>query len=65
MLLQLVMKVRFNTASGKYCCNKGELASGDGIYAVSVSIPQAVSTVATHGRPSLFYLVGGFQYRKR
>ena len=37
----------FNTASGKYCCNLlqfwGAIAQKD----VSVSIPQAVSTVAT------------------
>ena len=39
--------LRFNTASGKYCCNnvKWRIAPGN----VYVSIPQAVSTVATAG----------------
>ena len=37
----------FNTASGKYCCNTVlELLKQ---YIVAVSIPQAVSTVATAG----------------
>ena len=38
----------FNTASGKYCCNVdkfGVVKDED----ISVSIPQAVSTVATKG----------------
>ena len=36
---------RFNTASGKYCCNVVvEVEEGD---EYNVSIPQAVSTVAT------------------
>ena len=36
----------FNTASGKYCCNmKVSIAQAIGI--IMVSIPQAVSTVAT------------------
>ena len=36
----------FNTASGKYCCNLKE-DQQIGISFVKVSIPQAVSTVAT------------------
>ena len=36
---------RFNTASGKYCCNIKSLGIDSGLY--QVSIPQAVSTVAT------------------
>ena len=35
----------FNTASGKYCCNAASLRNGKRL--VVVSIPQAVSTVAT------------------
>ena len=40
------MYLRFNTASGKYCCNIQEGFNNvrNGI----VSIPQAVSTVATY-----------------
>ena len=37
----------FNTASGKYCCNLA-LASKAGKPLYYVSIPQAVSTVATN-----------------
>ena len=35
----------FNTASGKYCCNKAKLSFPT--LRTKVSIPQAVSTVAT------------------
>ena len=39
----------FNTASGKYCCNSlATGAAGDSV--CSVSIPQAVSTVATQNQ---------------
>ena len=38
----------FNTASGKYCCNKMNCSNGS-IQLHTVSIPQAVSTVATAG----------------
>ena len=37
---------RFNTASGKYCCNVKELDAYQ-LELMGVSIPQAVSTVAT------------------
>ena len=38
----------FNTASGKYCCNKNYMINL--MYLLDmVSIPQAVSTVATAG----------------
>ena len=58
----------FNTASGKHCCNtRGIRAYGEDVYDWHVSIPQAVSTVAT--AKGIF---GGlkktaevFQYRKR
>ena len=55
----------FNTASGKHCCNK--VNSGWAIgYFKKVSIPQAVSTVAT---PKPEQAVSApdhrFQYRKR
>ena len=36
----------FNTASGKYCCNQPNVA-GKELEVDLVSIPQAVSTVAT------------------
>ena len=39
------MLVSFNTASGKYCCN--EISSLNVKKNLKVSIPQAVSTVAT------------------
>ena len=39
---------RFNTASGKYCCNRCSSFTGD-TASLDVSIPQAVSTVATAG----------------
>ena len=38
---------RFNTASGKHCYNNRVMKSS-GEYPVEVSIPQAVSTVATN-----------------
>ena len=37
--------ISFNTASGKYYCNFGSNANGFA-YMMSVSIPQAVSTIA-------------------
>ena len=37
--------ISFNTASGKHCCNWKEVTRN--AEAVAVSIPQAVSTVAT------------------
>ena len=40
-------KFGFNTASGKYCCN--EVVAPKAKEAYEVSIPQAVSTVATAG----------------
>ena len=56
----------FNTASGKYCCNKYELRQYT--YRIGgVSIPQAVSTVATILKNPVILkaLVAVFQYRKR
>ena len=38
-------RARFNTASGKYCCNKYREKFNKDLFVVS--IPQAVSTVAT------------------
>ena len=38
-------KVGFNTASGKHCCNYAEFI--ENVFVSGVSIPQAVSTVAT------------------
>ena len=40
-----VVRLRFNTASGKHCCNR--VAFEHKGYIIYVSIPQAVSTVAT------------------
>ena len=37
----------FNTASGKYCCNEHQIGVSNAKFVVS--IPQAVSTVATAG----------------
>ena len=45
---------RFNTASGRYCCNANPLAKGD-YDEDEVSIPQAVGTVAT----AEFFLMSG------
>ena len=39
----------FNTASGKYCCNSTEIDDKYQRRMATVSIPQAVSTVATAG----------------
>ena len=54
----------FNTASGKYCCNQSK--EGKNFFGVfsKVSIPQAVSTVATKAE-HVFNGVLMFQYRKR
>ena len=38
---------RFNTASGKHCCNAESMGGFKFMYKGCVSIPQAVSTVAT------------------
>ena len=46
--------LRFNTASGKYCCNPYTSTGIDDTY--QVSIPQAVSTVATYLPPQKTYL---------
>ena len=54
----------FNTASGKCCCN-GTSYVGQGIDALAVSIPQAVSAVATTTKRDAPYLPSMFQYRKR
>ena len=44
-MLTILRQLRFNTASGKYCCNhKTQVTIGS---QPLVSIPQAVSTVAT------------------
>ena len=40
----------FNTASGKYCCNVAMVTMA--VVVVGVSIPQAVSTVATDWHPA-------------
>ena len=58
--------IRFNTASGKYCCNNGEFFIQDQNN-MSVSIPQAVSTVATANTSTVSVKdrYGMFQYRKR
>ena len=37
----------FNTASGKYCCNQISIIVRSVLTIIMVSIPQAVSTVAT------------------
>ena len=54
----------FNTASGKYCCNDTNTTYLLPI-ACSVSIPQAVSTVATEAKYPKMDRVKSFQYRKR
>ena len=46
LLLRRIAVCRFNTASGKYCCNSIILNSS--LLKIEVSIPQAVSTVATY-----------------
>ena len=57
--------VCFNTASGKCCCNSDAVAIR--CYSIMVSIPQAVSAVATVEALYVYHLVDidGFQYRKR
>ena len=42
-----LMVVSFNTASGKYCCNEIIIHELTHVDQLIVSIPQAVSTVAT------------------
>ena len=58
-----MVKLRFNTASGKYYCNAN---SGTRFMPFSVSIPQAVSTIAIdmYVKDAKEYLAA-FQYRKR
>ena len=58
------MEVRFNTASGKYCCN-WDVARVATSLVVEVSIPQAVSTVGTYGIQRKKENSEAFQYRKR
>ena len=59
------MSTRFNTASGKYCCNPDKILDLC-IEAAKVSIPQAVSTVATPAERKKFVnSIIKFQYRKR
>ena len=57
--------MRFNTASGKHCCNDILLSNITDDF--EVSIPQAVSTVATGGKEFIMRKVLAlvFQYRKR
>ena len=45
-LILFMKNTRFNTASGKCCCNRLSVGERNGRYG-SVSIPQAVSAVAT------------------
>ena len=56
----------FNTASGKYCCNVVKFDRGVSEDGIKVSIPQAVSTVATQ-KPltNSNSRLKEFQYRKR
>ena len=54
----------FNTASGKYCCNFATKADASAIPSI-VSIPQAVSTVATFTLTFMTRYIFMFQYRKR
>ena len=54
----------FNTASGKCCCNFNERRHLSCLN--NVSIPQAVSAVATaYLAPIRLYILATFQYRKR
>ena len=46
IIAAIIMNLSFNTASGKYCCNVKD-ERGVVIERSHVSIPQAVSTVAT------------------
>ena len=58
-----VAKAGFNTASGRYCCN---ILIDEVHRYVSVSIPQAVGTVATHACGiTIVDYNSVFQYRKR
>ena len=57
----MVLKTGFNTASGKYCCNVW--IPSNYMTLIAVSIPQAVSTVATCTKgtvKSIFVLLAGF-----
>ena len=61
----LLVMFSFNTASGKYCCNGTITFPIADIYYI-VSIPQAVSTVATWYSVRIGNLhKNEFQYRKR
>ena len=57
----------FNTASGKHCCNLPPKTVHMVPCCTIVSIPQAVSTVATRKNGVITDVVvsGTFQYRKR
>ena len=59
---QRIFQDGFNTASGKYCCNREKFEAR--VQAL-VSIPQAVSTVATYRSTVDNAVEGMFQYRKR
>ena len=54
------MITSFNTASGKYCCNKAN-ETVVVVAGMEVSIPQAVSTVATAGLTKPVFM--GFKNR--
>ena len=63
VLYRDIMVPSFNTASGKHCCNAH--ISDNFRVSMFVSIPQAVSTVATQRYRIYLYQSLRFQYRKR
>lgn len=63
-LLGVLSYILLNTVNGKYCCNGGGNMVKYSQYG-AVSIPQAVSTVATDVAKEVDSFTNEFQYRKR